>query len=103
VELGEESYQFHLAEGRAYINNRKGGIDQIQVDTPHASAGIFDNSLVMVDAPYGDTTDVSVIRGYVLVETARGRSRVAAGNSLHLTDGTGSEIAPIDFPDAWEN
>lgn len=103
VELQEESYQFHLAEGRAYINNRKGGIDHIQVDTPLASAGIFDNSLVMVDAKYDDTTDVSVIRGYALVETQRGRTRVAAGNALHLTDGTGAEIAPINPPDAWEN
>lgn len=102
VELGGDSYQFHLAEGRAYINNRKGGIDHIQVDTPHASAGIFDNSLVMVDAPYEETTDVSVIRGYALVETARGRTRVAAGNALRLADGTGAEIAPIDPPDAWE-
>lgn len=103
VELGGESYQFHLAEGRAYINNRKGGIDHIQVDTPHVSAGIFDNSLVMVDAPYGDTTDVSVIRGYALVETARGRTRVAAGNALRLTDGNGAEMAPIAPPDAWED
>ena len=103
VELQEESYQFHLAEGRAYINNRKGGIDHIQVDTPHASAGIFDNSLVMVDAKYDDTTDASVIRGYALVETERGRTRVSAGNALHLTDGTGAEISPINPPDAWEN
>ena len=102
VDLRDESYQFYLGEGRAYINNRKGGIDHIQVDTPHASAGIFDNSLVMVDAGRQGITDVSVIRGYALVETERGKTRVPAGNALHLTDGTGAEIAPIDPPDAWE-
>lgn len=102
VELQEESFQFYLAEGRAYINNRKGGIDHIQVDTPHASAGIFDNSLVMVDVGQGGVTDVSVIKGYALVETERGKTRVVAGNALRLTDGTGAVIAPIEPPDAWE-
>lgn len=103
LELQDEAFQFHLAEGRAYINNRKGGADHIQVDTPHATAGIFDNSIVMVDANPDGNTDVSVIRGYALVETERGRTRVPAGNALHLTDGLGAEIAPIDPPDAWES
>jgi hypothetical protein len=73
------------------------------VDTPHASAGIFDNSIVMVDANLNGITDVSVIRGYALVETERGKTRVPAVNALHLTDGFGAEIAPIDPPDAWES
>lgn len=102
IELQDESYQFYLTEGRAYINNRKGGIDHIQVDTPHASAGIFDNSLVMVDAERGGVTDVSVIRGYAMVETERGKTRVLAGNALRLMDGSGAEISPIEPPDAWE-
>lgn len=102
IELGKESLQFHLAEGRAYINNRKGGVDQIQVDTAYASTGIYDSSIVMVDATGEGDAVVAVIKGYALVETRRGKTRVPAGNELRLTANEEAEIAPIGAPDQWE-
>ena len=35
--VNRDSAQFYLDQGHLYINNRKGGISTVQVDTPMAS------------------------------------------------------------------
>lgn len=102
VDLGRESFQLSLTEGRAYLTNRKGGVDRIRVDTPYASTGIYDNSIVMVDAVSAGTAVVAVIKGYAVVETRQGTTRVSAGSELRLTADELAEIAPIGSPDEWE-
>ncbi len=101
--LQEESFQFYLNGGHAYINNRKGGIDHIQVDTPQSSVGCYDNSLVMIDVAQNGDTDVSVLKGYASAESRSGRSEVDAGNTLHLGSDLTAELFPLAPPDEWEN
>ncbi|HEY6872563.1 MAG TPA: DUF6600 domain-containing protein [Geobacteraceae bacterium] len=101
--LQEESYQFYLNGGHAYINNRKGGIDHIQVDTPQSSVGCYDNSLVMIDVAENGATDVAVLKGYAAAETSSGKTRVEAGDELHVGGDLTAEISPLAPPDEWEN
>lgn len=100
--LEEDSLQFSLQRGHAYINNRKGGIDHIQIETPVASVGCYDNSIVLVDVTERGETDLSVLKGYSQTETRNGRTRVAAGNILRVADNLDTEIFPLGKPDAWE-
>lgn len=100
--LREESFQFYLNGGHAYINNRRGGVEHIQVDTPLSSIGCYDNTLVMVDVAESSATDVSVIKGYAYAETREGKSRIEAGKTLHILEDGGAEISPIGPPDEWE-
>lgn len=101
--LQEESYQFYLNGGHVYINNRKGGIDHIQVDTPQSSVGCYDNSLVMIDVAESGATDVAVLKGYAAAETRTGSTRVESGNELHIGSDMTAELAPLVPPDEWEN
>ena len=101
--LQEEFYQFYLNGGHVYINNRKGGIDHIQVDTPQSSVGCYDNSLVMIDVAESGATDVAVLKGYASAETGSGKTRVEAGNELHVGSDLTAELSPLAPPDEWEN
>lgn len=101
--LQEESYQFYLNGGHAYINNRKGGIDHIQVDTPQTSVGCYDNSLVMIDVAQSGATDISALKGYAAAETRNGKTRVGPGNTLHIGADMTAELSPLAPPDQWEN
>ncbi len=96
--LQEESYQFYLNGGHVYINNRKGGIDHIQVDTPQSSVGCYDNSLVMIDVAESEATDVAVLKGYASAETRTGRTRVESGDELHIGSDMIAELAPLAPP-----
>jgi hypothetical protein len=101
--LQEDSFQFYMDGGGGYVNNRKGGIDHIQIDTPQSSIGCYDNSLVMIDVAQSGATDVSIVKGYALAETREGKSRVEAGDSLHIGADMNAEISPLPPPDEWEN
>ena len=101
--LQEEFYQFYLNGCHAYINNRKGGIDHIQVDTPQSSVGCYDNSLVMIDVTESGATDVDVLKGYASAETRTGKTRIEAGHELHVREDQMGELSPLAPPDQWEN
>ncbi len=101
--LHEDSYQFYLNSGHVYINNRRGAVDHIQVDTPLSSIGCYDNSLAMIDVTESGATDVSVLKGYCYAETEKGKIRVPAGNTLRVHENLAAEILPIGPPDQWEN
>ena len=101
--LQEESFQFYLNGGHVYINNRKGGIDYIQVDTPLSSVGCYDNSLVMIDVAQSGATDVSALKGYATAETRSGKTRIEAGNTLYIESDMSAELSPLAPPDEWEN
>ena len=98
-----DSAQFYLDQGHIYINNRRGGIKTVQVDTPLSSLRSYDNSILMVDvSDNGGATEVSVLKGYVYAESRAGATRVSAGNTLTIRSENNAEIAPIGSPDAWE-
>ena len=103
VQFQEEAFQFYLNGGHAYINNRRGGIDQIQIDTPLSSVRCYDNTLLMVDVMQDGSTDVAVIKGYAAAENREGTTRVESGTTLHLGADMAAEISPLPPPDQWEN
>jgi hypothetical protein len=100
--LQEESFQFYLTSGHAYINNRKGGIDHIQVDTPLSSVGSYDNTLLMLDVAESGATDISVLKGYSFAEVRSGKTRIGTGHSLHIGEDAQAELSALPAPDEWE-
>ncbi|MEA5115226.1 MAG: DUF6600 domain-containing protein [Geobacteraceae bacterium] len=102
LSLGEDSYQFYLNVGRTYINNRRYGVEHIQVDTPLSSISCYDNSLVMIDAAESGATEISVLSGEAYVETSNGKIRVTAGNTLRISEDLAAEFLPLNSPDEWE-
>ncbi len=102
LSLGEESFQFYLNGGRSYINNRRYGIEHIQVDTPLSSISCYDNSLVMIDVSESGATEISVLSGEAYVETRNGKIRVTAGNTLRISEDLAAEFLPLSSPDEWE-
>ncbi|HSQ77873.1 MAG TPA: FecR family protein, partial [Nitrospirota bacterium] len=101
--INRDSAQFYLDQGHIYINNRRGGIKTVQVDTPLSSLRSYDNSIMMIDVSDIDgATEVSVLKGYVYAENRAGATRVSAGNTLTIHSESNAEVAPIGSPDEWE-
>jgi hypothetical protein len=98
----QESAQFYLDRGHAYINNRRGGIKTVQFDTPLSSVRSYDNSVMMLDVSEDGVTELSVLKGYVTVESRAGATRVGAGKTLTIRGEKDAELAPINAPDEWE-
>jgi len=98
----EKSLQFYLARGHAYINDKKGGIDVIQIDTPLASVSIYDNSIAMIDVSADGQTEVSVLNGDVYVEGHLGKTRIEAGKSILIGEDRYASIFPLGPADEWE-
>ena len=98
----QASAQFYLDRGHTYINNRRGGIKTVQIDTPLSSVRSYDNSVMMLDVSEDGVTELSVLKGYATVESRVGATRVGAGRTLTIRGENDAEIAPIDAPDAWE-
>jgi hypothetical protein len=93
--------QFYLDRGHVYVNNRRGGIQTVQIDTPLSSIRSYDNSIMMVDAAEDDSIEVSMLKGFAYAETRSGAARVSAGNALEIR-GDSAVQAPIAAPDEWE-
>ncbi len=102
LSLGGDSAQFYLDRGHLYINNRRGGIKTVQVDTALASIRSYDNSIMMLDVTERGPVEVSVLRGEVYAETRGGATRIVGGNTLTIREDNSAELAPIASPDEWE-
>jgi hypothetical protein len=100
--INQESAQFYLDQGHIYVNNRRGGIKTVQIDTPLSSLRSYDNSIMMIDVSEDGLTEVSVLKGYVYAESRAGATRVSAGNTLAIRGESSAEVAPIGSPDVWE-
>ncbi len=97
-----DSAQFYVDRGHIYINNRRGGIKTVQVDTPMSSVRSYDNSIMMIDVTEDGVTEISVLKGYVYAESRAGATRVSAGNTLTIRGETNADVAPLGAPDDWE-
>ncbi len=97
-----ESAQFYLDRGHIYINNRRGGIKTVQVDTPMSSIRSYDNSIMMIDVTEDGVTEVSVLKGLAIAESRAGATRVSAGSTLTIRGEENADLAPISSPDEWE-
>ena len=102
LSANSDAAQFYLDRGHAYINNRRGGIGTVQIDTPLASVRSFDNSVMMIDVSEDGVTEVSVLKGHVTAESRSGATPVGAGKTLTLRERDEAELAPIGAPDEWE-
>lgn len=102
LSLGDDSIQFYLDQGHAYLNNNRGGVKTAQVDTALASVRIFDNSIMMIDVTDGGATEVSVLKGHAYAESRAGTTRVTAGSTLTISDEYTAELSPIGPTDEWD-
>ena len=100
--VAHDSAQYYLDRGHIYINNRRGGIKTVQIDTPLSSLRSYDNSIMMLDVSEDGVTEISVLKGYVYAESKAGATRVSAGSTLTIREDNSAEIAPISSPDEWE-
>ncbi len=96
-----DSVQFYTEGGHIYANNRHGGVNVVQIDTPLTSVRAYDGSAFLLDAD-DKATVVQVIKGDVYAENMQGQTRVAAGNALTINEDGSAEIAPIGEPDDWD-
>lgn len=101
VSLSDKEAHFYIERGHIYINNRRGGIQTVQIDAPLATATIRDNSISLLDVEDNGDTDLSVIKGTAYLESRQGKIRVRSGTTLRVDD-HGAELAPIASPDEWE-
>jgi uncharacterized protein DUF6600/FecR-like protein len=97
-----DSAQFYLDRGHVYINNRRGGIQTVQIDTPQSSIRSYDNSIMLVDVTEDGLVEISMLKGFAYAESRAGATRVSAGNTLTIRGENNAEIAPISSPDEWE-
>lgn len=102
VSVENRSIQIYLDRGHIYLNNVRGGTDYIQVDTPLSSAGIYENTIAMVDVSENGATEVSVLKGYAYVESRSGKTRVSAGNSIYINEDMYAKMSPLGPSDEWE-
>ncbi len=100
--LERASSQFYLTEGYAYVNHNSPRGTVIQFDTPVSSLRAYDKAVFQVDVP-DQFTDVSVFAGSVDAEGRDGKTRVNAGRTLTLGEGSEAELALIGRPDDWQN
>jgi hypothetical protein len=101
LRMDDDSYQFHLAEGRVYVLNRAPNRSLLQFDTPDASIRSFGNARFGIDIPGGET-DISVFRGSVQAENDGGTTTVRAGNMLAAGADGYAELSPVSPPDDWQ-
>ncbi len=97
-----DSVQFYLDRGHVYINNERGGIKTVQIDTPMASIRSYKNSIVMIDVSEDGMTEVSTLKAYTYVESHAGATRVAEGNILTIRGESIANRSPRGSPGDWE-
>ncbi len=100
--LDQDSYQFYLAEGRAYANFRGGRGTVLQIDTPMSSVRAYERALFQIHILDDRHTDISVFQGSVYTESQDGRVRVDPNKTLALSEGFPAELFPLGPPDDWE-
>jgi hypothetical protein len=102
LSLKTDAVQLYTDHGHIYLNNSRGGVETVQIDTPESSIHTYDNSIMLLDIDESNTINVQSLQGYVYVENRDGKTRIASGSALTIIpDGT-AELAPIGTPDEWE-
>jgi hypothetical protein len=102
LSLGNDAMQLYMDSGHLYINNRRGGIQTVQVDTPQSSIRSYDDSIMLLDIQEDSTTEVQALKGFLYAENREGKTRISSGNALTIRPEGAAELAPIGTPDEWE-
>ncbi|NJD61955.1 MAG: iron dicitrate transport regulator FecR [Deltaproteobacteria bacterium] len=101
LRMDSNSFQFYLAQGRAYARNNAYRRNLLQFDTPDASIRDFANSTFRIDIPNGET-DVAVFHGSVVAENESGKTNLRPGDMLVLFQDGYAELSPLPPPDDWQ-
>ncbi|HYA26752.1 MAG TPA: DUF6600 domain-containing protein [Thermodesulfovibrionales bacterium] len=102
LSLGDDTFQFYLSLGHAYVNFRGRRGILLQMDSPASSTRAFGKAKFGVDVADNGFTDVSVFKGSVSTEGGNGRIKVTAGDILSIGGDTYAELAPLGPADEWE-
>ena len=101
LNLGNDSSQFYLSVGSAYVSYVAGRERVMQIDTPVASFRAYGRASFNVDVTDSGITDVSVYRGGINAESGSGRTLVNANSMLSVGDNY-ADSAPLGRTDDWE-
>jgi len=101
LSMDQDSSQFYLSQGNAYIYYDAPEGSVIQVDTPDASTRAFDKAIFRIDMS-DQYTDVAVYKGYVETENNVGKTGISSGEMVSLGQNTNGELAPMGPSDDWE-
>jgi hypothetical protein len=99
--VDNDSLQFYLGLGQAYLNFRSRRESLVQLDTPVSSLRVYDPAKFAVAVSENGDTDISAFRGKVYAEGRIGRTQVDGGNMLSLRDDY-ADLSPLGRPDEWE-
>ncbi|MBU4261418.1 MAG: FecR domain-containing protein [Proteobacteria bacterium] len=101
LSMDDDSSQFYLSQGSAYVYYDAPQGSVIQLDDPDASTRAFDRAIFRIDVQ-DQYSDVSCYKGYVETENQLGNTRVNAGQTVSLGRDTNGDIAPLGPPDEWD-
>jgi hypothetical protein len=95
--------QIALPQGRIYTKYRKLGVGSsvFQVDTPIVSAMAYESARFELNVDENGYTEVSVIDGFVYVESNYGNTKVNAGYMLSIGPDSYADISPRRPRDEW--
>ncbi|MEW6001217.1 MAG: DUF6600 domain-containing protein [Nitrospirota bacterium] len=102
LRIENDSSQFYLPFGRAYINfsGLKGRL--LQIDTPLSSVRVYNSSIFKIDVFEDGNTEISVLKGIVYADSRSGRTTVNAGKGLSIGEDNYAELSPLGSSDEWE-
>lgn len=97
------SAQFYMSEGYAYMNFRGSRGSALQLDTPVTSVRTYDMVIFKVEVERDGDTEVAVLKGFVYAESRAGKTKVSGGKVLHIKSRDAySDLAPLGAADDWE-
>jgi hypothetical protein len=103
LSFDEDSSQFMLNQGRAYVNYKGLRDNLFQMDTPGSTLQSYEKSKFDVRVmEEGASTAVSVFTGVVYSENKNGKTTVPAGKILVLKDGAYADLKPMAKADNWD-
>jgi hypothetical protein len=102
LRIDNNSFQFYLTTGHAYMNFRGLRDSLLQMDTPVSSIRAYDRSKFRIDVSDDGYTGVSVLNGAVYAENRNGRTRVSTGKNLSIGEDLFAELSPLGPSDEWE-
>jgi hypothetical protein len=102
LRIDENSFQFYLTTGHAYMNFIGLRDSLLQLDTPVSSIRAYDRSKFRIDVSDDGYTRISVLDGAVYAESRNGRTMVDAGKNLSIGEDLFAELSPLGPSDEWE-
>ena len=99
--LETDAQQFNLGMGNLYVRAGKMKDNGLQIDVNDTSVTVYENARFRVDITDSGDEEVSIFKGSAYVEGSGGRTRVRTGEMLSV-EGSRTELAPLNPPDAWE-